>query len=126
MARVEQEGRWRAEVWDRLLPGVRNLPSDGYSRNEQRRFGQCWRINGRFDYWPNSGRVLDRIDPKVWIQGRVASPDELAHIASGAQKLKEVRVTRRATSRHSLRSAANECPAAAKGSEARTIVLVSD
>ena len=58
-------------------------------------FGNRWRINKVFDYWPNSGRVLDRRDAEHWIEGRVSGPDELAAIVRGGQQLQDVRVTPR-------------------------------
>ena len=59
------------------------------------RFGNHWRVNRRFDYWPNSGRVLDRGDPERWFEGRVSCPDELVAVARGAQLLRVTKVSRK-------------------------------
>jgi hypothetical protein len=54
-----------------------------------------WRVNGQFDYYVSSGRVLDRRDPCRWIQGRVSGPDEMVAVARGAQQLRVERVSKR-------------------------------
>lgn len=71
----------------RLEELVREHQVDG------KRFGNHWRINKVFDYWPKSGRVLDRRDPKYWTEGHVSGPDELVDVVRGVQKLQSVRVT---------------------------------
>ncbi len=63
-----------------------------------KRFGNRWRINDIVDYWPNSGRVVDRRNPESWISGKVSGPDQLAGFIQGSEELRNVRVTSRATS----------------------------
>ena len=77
----------------RRLVRLRELIREHQVRGK--RFGYKWRINDSYDYWPNSGRVLDRRDPVFWIEGRVSGPDEMVMIARGAQQLRKPRVTRR-------------------------------
>lgn len=60
-----------------------------------KRFGNRWRVNDAYDYWPNSGRVLDRRDTQHWIEGWVSGPDELAAVVQGFLQLQNVKVTRR-------------------------------
>lgn len=67
-----------------------------YNQIRGKRFRSRWRINDSFDYWPGTGRVLDRRDPSYWRTGRVSGPDELVMVVRGALQLKVTRVTRRA------------------------------
>jgi hypothetical protein len=73
----------------RLQELIRNHQMNG------KRFGHHWRINKVFDYWPNSGRVLDRRNPDVWIEGHVSGPDEMVMVARGAQQIPRARETPR-------------------------------
>jgi len=52
-----------------------------------KRFGRSWRINDSFDYWPGSGKLLDRRDPHSWTAGRVSGPDEMVAVVRGVQEL---------------------------------------
>ena len=50
-----------------------------------------------YDYWPSSGRVLDRRNPQTWTQGWVSGPDELVAFTRGLLPLNKPKTTRRLT-----------------------------